>query len=191
MQRSLPWPMPVNVHAERRLYCTLEPCSHTGRTGPCAPKVVAAGIRRAVIAMGDPNPLVSGRGIELLRSHGVEVTVGILEADARRQNAPFLTRMGRGRPHVTMKVALSADGKVALAGGHATRLTGDVANRRIHRDRAEVDAIAIGSGTLLNDDPLLTARIAYRRRPFIRVIFDRRPEHLRQRASSRRSNPGL
>ena len=156
------------------LYCTLEPCSHTGRTGPCAPKVVAAGIRRAVIAMGDPNPLVSGRGIELLRSHGVEVTVGILEADARRQNAPFLTRMGRGRPHVTMKVALSADGMVALAGGHATRLTGDVANRRIHRDRAEVDAIAIGSGTLLNDDPLLTARIAYRRRPFIRVIFDRR-----------------
>jgi diaminohydroxyphosphoribosylaminopyrimidine deaminase / 5-amino-6-(5-phosphoribosylamino)uracil reductase len=156
------------------LYCTLEPCSHTGRTGPCAPKVVAAGIRRAVIAMGDPNPLVSGRGIELLRSHGVEVTLGILEAHARRQNAPFLTRMGRGRPHVTMKVALSADGMVALAGGHATRLTGDVANRRIHRDRAEVDAIAIGSGTLLNDDPLLTARIAYRRRPFIRVIFDRR-----------------
>ena len=156
------------------LYCTLEPCSHTGRTGPCAPKVVAAGIRRAVIAMGDPNPLVSGRGIELLRSHGVEVAVGILEAHARRQNAPFLTRMGRGRPHVTMKVALSADGMVALAGGHATRLTGDVANRRIHRDRAEVDAIAIGSGTLLNDDPLLTARIAYRRRPFIRVIFDRR-----------------
>ena len=156
------------------LYCTLEPCSHTGRTGPCAPKVVAAGIRRAVIAMGDPNPLVSGRGIELLRSRGIEVTVGILEADARRQNAPFLTRIGRGRPHVTMKVALSADGKVALAGGHSTRLTGDVANRRIHRDRAEVDAIAIGSGTLLNDDPLLTARIAYRRRPFVRVIFDRR-----------------
>ncbi len=73
-----------------------------------------------------------------------------------------------------MKVALSADGKVALAGGRSTRLTGDVANRRIHRDRAEVDAIAIGSGTLLNDDPLLTARIAYRRRPFVRVIFDRR-----------------
>ena len=156
------------------LYCTLEPCSHTGRTGPCAPKVVAAGIRRAVIAMGDPNPLVSGRGIELLRSHGVEVTVGILEAHARRQNAPFLTRMGRGRPHVTMKVALSADGMVALAGGHATRLTGDVANRRIHRDRAEVDALAIGSGTLLTDDPLLTARIAYRRRPVLRVVFDRR-----------------
>jgi len=156
------------------LFCTLEPCSHTGRTAPCAPQVVAAGIRRAVIAMGDPNPLVSGRGIELLQSQGVEVTVGILEADARRQNAPFLTRIARGRPHVTMKVALSADGKVALAGGRPTRLTGDVASRRIHRDRAEVDAIAIGSGTLLNDDPLLTARIAYRRRPFVRVIFDRR-----------------
>jgi diaminohydroxyphosphoribosylaminopyrimidine deaminase/5-amino-6-(5-phosphoribosylamino)uracil reductase len=121
--------------------------------------------------MGDPNPLVSGRGIELLRSQGVEVAVGILEVTARRQNAPFLTRIGRGRPHVTM--ALSADGRWRSPGPlHAS--DGDVANRRIHRDRAEVDAIAIGSGTLLNDDPLLTARIAYRRRPFVRVIFDRR-----------------
>ena len=122
----------------------------------------------------------------------MEVTVGVLEADARRLNAPFLTRIGRGRPHVTMKVALSADGMVALAGGHCHAADGrDVADRRIHRDRAEVDAIAIGSGTLLADDPLLTARIAYRRRPLVRVIFDRRlPNAVRQRASSRRSNPG-
>jgi diaminohydroxyphosphoribosylaminopyrimidine deaminase / 5-amino-6-(5-phosphoribosylamino)uracil reductase len=156
------------------LFCTLEPCSHTGRTGPCAPLVVAAGIRRAVIAMGDPNPLVSGRGFEVLRTNGVEVTVGVLEREARRLNAPFLTRICHARPHVTMKIALSADGRVALAGGRPTRLTGDIADRRIHRDRAEVDALAIGSGTLLRDDPLLTPRIAYRRRPLMRVIFDRR-----------------
>jgi diaminohydroxyphosphoribosylaminopyrimidine deaminase / 5-amino-6-(5-phosphoribosylamino)uracil reductase len=156
------------------LYCTLEPCSHTGRTGPCAPRVVAAGIRRAVLAMEDPNPLVSGRGIALLRAHGVEVTLGVLEAEARRLNAPFLTRIGRGRPHVVMKVALSADDRVALAGGRPTRLTGEVADRRIHRDRAEVDAIVVGSGTLIQDDPRLTARGAFRRRPLVRIILDRR-----------------
>jgi diaminohydroxyphosphoribosylaminopyrimidine deaminase / 5-amino-6-(5-phosphoribosylamino)uracil reductase len=156
------------------LYCTLEPCSHTGRTGPCAPQIGAAGIRRAVLAMEDPNPLVSGKGIRILRGHGLDVAVGILERDARRLNAPFLTRICRARPHITMKVALSADGKVALEGSRPIRLTGDVADRRIHRDRAEVDAIAIGSGTMLQDDPLLTPRIAFRRRPLTRVIFDRR-----------------
>ena len=156
------------------LYCTLEPCSHTGRTGPCAPLVVAAGIRRAVLAMEDPNPLVSGRGLGILRAHGVDVAVGVLEAEARRLNAPFVTRVCRGRSHVTMKVALSIDDRVSLAGGRPVRLTGAVADRRIHRDRAEVDAIAIGSGTLLRDDPQLTARGAFRHRPLVRVILDRR-----------------
>jgi diaminohydroxyphosphoribosylaminopyrimidine deaminase/5-amino-6-(5-phosphoribosylamino)uracil reductase len=156
------------------LYCTLEPCSHTGRTGPCAPLVVSKGIRRAVIAMGDPNPLVSGRGLDVLRASGLEVAVGVREQEARRLNAAFLTKICRGRPHVTMKVAISADGKVALAGGRPTRLTGEVANRRIHRDRAEIDALAVGSGTLLRDDPQLTPRIAFRRRPLTRVILDRR-----------------
>ena len=156
------------------LYCTLEPCSHTGRTGPCAPRVVAAGIRRVVLSMQDPNPLVSGAGIALLRAQGLAVTVGVLEAEARRLNAPFLTAIESGRPHVTMKAALSADSKVALAGSRPVRLTGEVANRRVHRDRAEVDAIVVGSGTLLLDDPLLTARGAYRGRPLARVILDRR-----------------
>jgi len=156
------------------LYCTLEPCSYTGRTGPCAPRVVAAGIRRAVIAMTDPNPLVSGRGIAHLREHGVDVTVGVLVDAACRLNRPFVTVMRKRRPFVTLKVALSADRKVAAAGGARTRLTGPAADRYIHRERAEVDAIAVGSGTILADDPLLTARIAYRRRPLVRVIFDRR-----------------
>jgi diaminohydroxyphosphoribosylaminopyrimidine deaminase / 5-amino-6-(5-phosphoribosylamino)uracil reductase len=156
------------------LYCTLEPCSHTGRTGPCAPQVVQAGIRRAVIAVEDPNPLVSGGGLAMLRGRGLEVAVGVLQPCAEAQNEAFLTTMRRARPHVTLKVALSADGSIAAFGGGRTPLTGPAANRAIHRQRAEVDAIVVGSGTLLADDPLLTARGAYRSRPLARVILDRR-----------------
>jgi diaminohydroxyphosphoribosylaminopyrimidine deaminase/5-amino-6-(5-phosphoribosylamino)uracil reductase len=156
------------------LYSTLEPCTHVGRTGPCAPEVIAAGIRRAVIAVEDPNPVVAGRGIALLRERGIEVAVGVLSERAERINAPFFTRMKRGRPFVTLKVAESLDGYVAAAPGTRTRLTGDAANRAVHRERAEVDAIAVGSGTLLVDDPVLTPRGAYRFRPLTRVVFDRR-----------------
>ena len=156
------------------LYCTLEPCSHTGRTGPCAPQVVAAGIRRAVIAIEDPNPLVQGRGLAHLRDHGIEVSVGLLREAAERLNAPFLTVIRHGRPFITMKVALSRDGRVAGPGGRRVQLTGPAANRFIHRERAEVDAIAVGAGTVLADDPVLTARGAYRARPLTRVVFDRR-----------------
>ena len=156
------------------LYCTLEPCAHTGRTGPCAPAIVRAGIRRAVIAMDDPNPLVHGRGLAYLRDRGVEVTLGVERTAAERQNAVFLTTMRAGRPYVIVKAAVSVDGKLASAPGHRTALTGPAANRRVHRQRAEVDAIGIGSGTLLSDDPLLTPRGAYRARPLTRVVFDRR-----------------
>jgi diaminohydroxyphosphoribosylaminopyrimidine deaminase / 5-amino-6-(5-phosphoribosylamino)uracil reductase len=156
------------------LYCTLEPCSHTGRTGPCAPLVASAGISRAVIAIEDPNPLVQGRGLEHLRQRGVEVVVGVERRRAEGQNAAFLTAMRLGRPYVIVKAALSVDGRIAAAAGSRTHLTGAAANRRVHRQRAEVDAIGIGSGTLLVDDPLLTARGAYRARPLTRVVFDRR-----------------
>ena len=156
------------------LYCTLEPCSHTGRTGPCAPLVVLAGIRRAVIAMDDPNPLVNGRGLAYLGERGVEVAVGVERDAAVRQNAAFLTGILERRPYVILKVALSVDGYVAAVPREETRLTGAAANRRVHRQRAEVDAIAVGSGTVLTDDPQLTARGAYRFRPLVRVIFDRR-----------------
>jgi diaminohydroxyphosphoribosylaminopyrimidine deaminase/5-amino-6-(5-phosphoribosylamino)uracil reductase len=155
------------------LYCTLEPCSHTGRTGPCAPLVVASGIRRAVIAVEDPNPLVSGRGLGLLRQGGIEVAVGVMREQAVRLNGPFFTHMRLGRPFVTMKIALSRDGYVAARRGLRTELTGSAANRLIHRERAEVDAIGVGSGTVLADDPVLTPRGAYRSRPLVRVIFDR------------------
>ena len=155
------------------LYCTLEPCNHTGRTGPCAPLVAGAGVARVVVATADPNP-VAGGGLALLRSRGIETRCGLLEAEARRLNAPFFTWVMRRRPFVTIKVALSLDGRVAAGAGLRTPLTGAAANRFVHRDRAEVDAIAVGSGTVLADDPLLTPRVAWRERPLARVIFDTR-----------------
>ena len=164
------------------LYCTLEPCSHTGRTGPCAPRVVEAGISRAVVAVQDPDPRVAGRGLALLRKHGVTVSVGALRAEASRLNSPFFSVMRRQRPFVTMKVALSRDGFVSASTGTRTLLTGAAANRLIHRERAEVDALGVGSGTMLADDPLLTPRGAYRTRPLARIIFDR---SLRVPASAR------
>jgi diaminohydroxyphosphoribosylaminopyrimidine deaminase / 5-amino-6-(5-phosphoribosylamino)uracil reductase len=156
------------------LYCTLEPCSHVGRTGPCAPRVADAGIARVVVAVEDPNPLVNGAGIALLRARGVEVVTGVLTREARQLNRPFFSVMCRRRPFVTLKFALSRDGRMAAAPGVRTRLTGAAANRVIHRERAEIDALAVGSGTILADDPLLTARGAYRHRPLTRLIFDSR-----------------
>jgi diaminohydroxyphosphoribosylaminopyrimidine deaminase / 5-amino-6-(5-phosphoribosylamino)uracil reductase len=156
------------------LYCTLEPCSHTGRTGPCAPRVVDAGIRRAVIAGDDPNPLVGGRGVSLLRDHGIEVVTGVRQREAEALNGPFFVRIRESRPLVTMKVALTLDGCVSFAPEERSRLTGPAADRFVHRERAEVDAVGVGAGTVLTDDPLLTPRGAYRFRPLLRVIFDRR-----------------
>ena len=156
------------------LYCTLEPCSHVGRTAACAPVVADSGVARVVLATGDPNPLVNGRGIEMLRSRSIAVSTGMLEAEARALNAPFFSVMMRRRPFITMKVAMSADHRIALRPGVRTPLTGAAAFRLIHRDRAEVDAIAVGSGTVLADDPALTARGAFRYRPLVRVVFDSR-----------------
>ena len=153
------------------LYCTLEPCSHEGRTPPCAPRVAEAGIARAVIATADPNPLVSGRGIALLRERGVAVEAGLCAHDAERQQAPFRTWITRHRPHVTLKIARSADGFVGKPGARV-HLTGAAMDRLMHRQRAEIDAIAVGSGTLLADDPLLTPRGAFRERPLWRFVFD-------------------
>jgi diaminohydroxyphosphoribosylaminopyrimidine deaminase/5-amino-6-(5-phosphoribosylamino)uracil reductase len=153
------------------LYCTLEPCSHTGRTGPCVERILAAAIRRVVVAVGDPNPQVAGRGIAWLRARGVEVAVDVGRAEAIRQHAPFFTWVTSGRPFVTLKAAISADGFVG-SGTAPIRLTGAAADRYFHRQRAEIDALAVGSGTMIVDDPLLTPRGAYRYRPLTRVVFD-------------------
>jgi diaminohydroxyphosphoribosylaminopyrimidine deaminase/5-amino-6-(5-phosphoribosylamino)uracil reductase len=156
------------------LYCTLEPCCHTGRTGPCAERIVAAGITRVVAAVRDPNPLVAGGGFAYLRTHGIEVEADVAPRQAARQNAPFFTFMRAGRPFVLFKAAVSLDGRIAAGAGERTRISGREAQRDTQSLRAEMDAIGIGSGTLLVDDPLLTVRDVYRERPFVRVIFDRR-----------------
>jgi diaminohydroxyphosphoribosylaminopyrimidine deaminase/5-amino-6-(5-phosphoribosylamino)uracil reductase len=156
------------------LYSTLEPCSHMGRTGPCVVRIVEAGITRVVAAVQDPNPLVSGQGFAYLRSRGVAVDVGIGGGDAIRLNQPFFTLVREQRPFVLLKAALSLDGYMAATPGKPTQLTSDAANRHAQRVRAEIDAIGVGVGTILADDPLLTARGAYRERPLTRVIFDRR-----------------
>jgi diaminohydroxyphosphoribosylaminopyrimidine deaminase/5-amino-6-(5-phosphoribosylamino)uracil reductase len=156
------------------LYCTLEPCSHTGRTGPCTERIMAAGIRRVVAAMEDPFPLVSGRGIAALRAHGIEVDVGVEHEAAIRLNQPFLTAVREGRPFVILKAATSLDGRIAAGPGQRTSLSSSEALRHAQYVRASVDAIAVGSGTILADDPLLTAREVYRERPLARVVFDRR-----------------
>jgi diaminohydroxyphosphoribosylaminopyrimidine deaminase / 5-amino-6-(5-phosphoribosylamino)uracil reductase len=156
------------------MYCTLEPCCHTGRTGPCAARVADAGVARLVAAMEDPNPLVRGGGFAYLRSRGVDLTVGVGAAEAAALNQPFLTLMRERRPFVILKAATSVDGHIAARRGERTPLTSAAANRHAQRVRAEVDAIGVGSGTLLVDDPQLTARGAYRERPLTRVIFDRR-----------------
>jgi diaminohydroxyphosphoribosylaminopyrimidine deaminase/5-amino-6-(5-phosphoribosylamino)uracil reductase len=156
------------------LYSTLEPCCHQGRTGPCVSRIVEAGIRRVVAAVEDPNPAVRGRGFAFLRANGVAVDVGTGARDAEALNRPFFTLMREGRPFVILKAATSLDGRIAATPGCRTTLTSETANRHAHRVRAEVDAIVVGSSTLLADDPVLTARGAFRQRPLVRVVLDRR-----------------
>ena len=156
------------------LYCTLEPCCHLGHTGPCVERIVGAGVARVVAAVEDPNPLMRGKGFEYLRTHGVAVDVGVGGAAALRLNQPFFTFMREHRPFVVLKAAISADGYIAEAPGRRTKITSDEADRHAHLFRAEVDAIAVGSETIIVDDPLLTPRGVFRDRPLIRVVFDRR-----------------
>jgi diaminohydroxyphosphoribosylaminopyrimidine deaminase/5-amino-6-(5-phosphoribosylamino)uracil reductase len=156
------------------LFVTLEPCCHYGRTAPCTKRVIASGVARVVIAMKDPNPLVNGQGIAELRAAGLQVEVGLLEEEARRLNRAFVTVKTLGRPEVIVKAASSPDGFIAARPGDRTSITADAANRRAQRLRAVVDAVAVGSGTVIADDPLLTVRDTVRVRPLIRAIFDRR-----------------
>jgi diaminohydroxyphosphoribosylaminopyrimidine deaminase/5-amino-6-(5-phosphoribosylamino)uracil reductase len=155
------------------LYVTLEPCSHHGHTPPCADAIIAAGIVRVVSAVEDANPEVAGEGHARLRAHGVIVEVGLREADARRAHAGHFRRVRDGRPHVTLKLAVSADGKAGLAGRRPTTITGERARARVHLMRAMNDAILIGVGTALADDPQLTSRLpgAEDRSP-VRVVLD-------------------
>jgi diaminohydroxyphosphoribosylaminopyrimidine deaminase/5-amino-6-(5-phosphoribosylamino)uracil reductase len=157
------------------LYVTLEPCSHQGRTPPCADQVARAGVARVVAAMADPDPKVNGAGLARLRELGVEVSCPLLEREARRTNEAFLVSLTRGRPFGVLKVAMTLDGKIATASGDSRWITSEESRARVHLLRHSVDALLTGSGTILSDDPALTDRSDRpRRRPLLRAVIDRR-----------------
>jgi diaminohydroxyphosphoribosylaminopyrimidine deaminase/5-amino-6-(5-phosphoribosylamino)uracil reductase len=160
--------------SDATLYVSLEPCCHTGKQPPCTDAIVAAGIRRVVVASDDPTEKASGRGLGILRDEGIEVVVadGELAARARLLNQPFRKHARTGRPWVLFKSAMTLDGKVATRAGDSKWISGEESRRRAHRWRAEQDAVAVGIGTALADDPQLTARIEGVARQPRRVVFD-------------------
>jgi diaminohydroxyphosphoribosylaminopyrimidine deaminase/5-amino-6-(5-phosphoribosylamino)uracil reductase len=153
------------------LYVTLEPCCHHGKTPPCTREIIARGVTRVVIAIEDPNPLVAGRGIAELRAAGIAVEVGVGRAEALEQNRAFLKYIVTRRPWVTLKTAMTLDGKIATRAGESRWITGEEARRRVHEERARNMAVATGIGTVLADDPLLDARLPGARQP-ARVVID-------------------
>jgi len=153
------------------LVCTLEPCCHHGRTGPCVDRIIAAGVAHVVAATEDPNPLIAGGGFRKLRDAGIRVTVGVGSDAACRLNRPFMTVMRSARPWVILKAGVSVDGMIAPAPGLRMQITSPASMRLVQRLRAEVDAIAVGSATVLVDDPLLTVRDVYRERPLVRAVI--------------------
>lgn len=154
------------------VYLNLEPCCHQGRTPPCTDALIDAGIARVVVGMQDPNPQVGGGGIQMLRGAGVEVDVGLMGEAALVLNRGFVSRMQRGRPWVTVKMAASLDGRTAAAGGESQWITGDAARADVHRLRAQASAIMTGSGTARADNPALTARCEGVTRQPLRVLVD-------------------
>ncbi|MFD2445944.1 bifunctional diaminohydroxyphosphoribosylaminopyrimidine deaminase/5-amino-6-(5-phosphoribosylamino)uracil reductase RibD [Bacillus sp. CGMCC 1.16607] len=154
------------------LYVTLEPCSHFGKTPPCANLVKESEVSRVVVAMQDPNPQVAGRGINLLREAGIEVEVGVLEAEAKVLNERFIHNMITKTPYVISKVAMTLDGKIATYNGHSKWITGEESRHNVHRLRNEVDAILVGIGTVMADDPMLTTRLETGGKNPIRVVLD-------------------
>ncbi len=158
-------------------YVTLEPCSHHGRTPPCVDALVAAGVSRVVAAVQDPNPMVAGQGLAALSAAGITVVSGCLEAPARGLNRGFFSRMQRGRPWVTVKLAASLDGRTALANGASQWITGEAARADVHRLRAEAGAVLVGAATVCADDPQLTVRLPGPGvRPPDRIVLDVRAE---------------
>ncbi len=163
-------------------YVTLEPCAHHGKTPPCAEALIAARVARVVTALTDPDPRVSGKGHAMLRAAGIEVTEGVLTAAATALNAGFLKRVTRGLPLVTLKLAATLDGRIATATGESRWITGPVARRKVHALRMGHDAVMVGSGTALADDPDLTVRDLGADRQPVRIVLDRL---LRQDPASR------
>lgn len=158
------------------LYVTLEPCNHHGRTPPCTEAIINAGVRRVLVAARDPNPSVTGGGVERLRDAGIEVECGLLEGRARELNAAYFKYVTTGKPLIILKAAVTADGKVAARAGASRWITGEAARRAAHRLRRESDAVLVGRGTVEADDPELTVRLVRlgRAKPPLRVVVDSR-----------------
>src|SRR6185369_17263835 len=152
-------------------YVTLEPCCHFGKTPPCTDALINAGVSRVVAALEDPFPAVAGQGARTLRAAGITVDFGVCAAEARRQNAPYLKLLATGRPYVHAKWAMTLDGKIATATGDSKWISNEASRRRVHELRGRMDAIIVGIGTALADDPLLTARPPGPRIP-ARVVLD-------------------
>ena len=169
-------------------YVTLEPCSHQGKTPPCAQALIDAGLLRVVIATGDPDPRVSGRGVQMLKAAGIAVELGVLQAEAERDHAGFLLRVTRQRPFLTLKLAGTLDGRIATATGESQWITGPAARRDVHLMRARHDAVMVGAGTVRADNPSLTVRgVGIKRQP-VRIVVSHAMEisaesHLAQTAA--------
>ena len=155
------------------LYVTLEPCDHFGRTPPCTDAIIKARIKRVVIAMKDPNPLNNGRGIRKLNAHGIKISAGILESEAKKANRPFIKFITTGMPYVTVKMAESLDGKIATRTGDSKWVTDEDSRKYVHRLRAKVDAVMVGANTAMIDDPTLLSRTSNGKQP-VRVIVGNR-----------------
>jgi diaminohydroxyphosphoribosylaminopyrimidine deaminase/5-amino-6-(5-phosphoribosylamino)uracil reductase len=163
----------MNTHSAG-VYLTLEPCCHQGRTPPCTQALVKAGVRRVVAAMRDPNPLVAGKGLKEIESHGIQTDVGLMEAEAAALNPGFISRMKRGRPFVRVKLAASLDGRTGMANGDSKWITGEAARADVQKWRARSSAILTGVGTVLADDPSLNVRDFKTGRQPLRVVLDSR-----------------
>jgi diaminohydroxyphosphoribosylaminopyrimidine deaminase/5-amino-6-(5-phosphoribosylamino)uracil reductase len=155
------------------LYLNLEPCTHYGKTPPCAPAVIEAGVKKVIVGIEDPNPLVKGRGLARLKQAGLDVKVGILEKECYRLNEAFCKYMVQHEPFIILKMAATLDGKLATRNGESQWITGETSRRFVHRLRDQVDGVVVGIGTVLKDDPMLTARIRGGRDPY-RIVFDSR-----------------
>jgi len=157
------------------VYTSLEPCSHTGRTGPCAQALIDAGVKRVVAAMEDPNPDVNGRGLAMLQEAGIAVECGVLKSEAWQMNEAFLTHVTKKRAFGILKIAMTLDGKIATSSGESQWITSEASRNSVQQLRHSVDAVVTGSGTFLKDKPHMTDRTGLaRRRQLVRVVLDRR-----------------
>ena len=157
---------------DTKLYVTLEPCSHQGKTPPCTTALLKSGVKKVVVAMPDPNPVVSGKGIKLLKEKGIEVDIGLLQSEAMELNRGFVKRMETGMPFVTTKIAMSLDGGTAMNSGESQWITSEASRLDVHKLRSNNQAIMTGSGTIINDNPKMTARINNSESKPLRVIVD-------------------